>query len=102
MRVKRSNFLVIFTSGAATSGNKKKFNMFISTIINTGNQIRFALYLFNARTFFSFAKFLILAVCESHMNLVYIGYFDKFAEAWENFSNVKIRIFKEIQETALN
>ena len=52
MRVKRSNFLVIFTSGADTSGNKKNFNTFTSTIINTGNQILFALYLFNARTFF--------------------------------------------------
>ena len=56
MRMKRSNFLVIFTSGAATSGNKKKFNMFTSTIINTGNQILFAPYLFNARTLFLFRQ----------------------------------------------
>ena len=56
MRVKRSNFLVIFTSGADTSGNKKNFNTFTSIIINTGNQILFALYLFNARTLFLFRQ----------------------------------------------
>ena len=58
----KSNFLVTFTSGAATSGNKKKFNMFTGTIINTGNQILFAPYLLPLISF-SFAKLLILAVC---------------------------------------